>query len=340
MNLRQLVLISCCLLALPAWAHTEAPTAQAAAAQPDLAAAPAEQILIVGQRPGPGLWKVSKGEHVLWLFGTYSPLPAKLVWRSQEVETIIGRSQEFLQAPSSSASLGFFRSLAVLPYVIGIQKNPDGARLQDLLPADVYARWLPLRKKYLDDDADYERYRPLLAAQMLFDKGLQQAGMAKRNEVGDAIAAIVKRAKIKSTSSQVQLPIDDPVRMIKDFKKGAIDDAACFAATLDRLESDLDAMRVRANAWAKGDLDGIRKLSFADRDQACGAALLGSAFAQAHPELAATQPRMRAAWLASATKALEANASTFGVLPLRELLDPAGVLATLKDQGYTVEAPE
>src|SRR5450830_55092 len=50
----------------------------------------AEKVLVVGQRPGPGLWKVSRDEHVLWVFGTYTPLPAKMEWRSQEVESIIG----------------------------------------------------------------------------------------------------------------------------------------------------------------------------------------------------------------------------------------------------------
>ena len=27
-----------------------------------------EQIHVVAQRPGPGMWKVTKGEHVLWVF--------------------------------------------------------------------------------------------------------------------------------------------------------------------------------------------------------------------------------------------------------------------------------
>lgn len=328
-------------LALPSQAQTEAlPAPAGAPVQADAAAAPAEQILIVGQRPGPGLWKVSKGEHVLWLFGTYSPLPKKLVWRSQEVEAIIGSSQEFLQGPSGGASLGFFRTLSLLPYAVGFQKSPDGARLIDLLPADVYARWLPLRKKYLGDDEDYERYRPFILAELLFSKGLAQAGLSTGNEVSDAITAIVKRDKLKSTSSHVQIPDDDTVRMVKDFKKASIDDIACFAATLDRLESDLDAMRVRANAWAKGDLDGINKLSFADRDGACSAALRGSSLAKNQPAFGMLAQHMQEAWLASAQRALETNASTFGLLKLQQLLDPDGVMAALKAKGYTVEAPE
>jgi len=40
----------------------------------------------------------------------------------------------------------------VLPHAIGFKKNPDGARLRDLLPADVYARWLLMKAKYIGAD--------------------------------------------------------------------------------------------------------------------------------------------------------------------------------------------
>ena len=44
-------------------------------------------ILVTGQQPGPGLWKVthpSAGhDHVLWILGSYGPLPRKMQWRSK-----------------------------------------------------------------------------------------------------------------------------------------------------------------------------------------------------------------------------------------------------------------
>jgi hypothetical protein len=67
-----------CFLTAPAWSQMEAESAsvepqQAAQAPIDAPEIAPEKILVVGQRPGPGLWKISKGDHVLWLFGTYSP---------------------------------------------------------------------------------------------------------------------------------------------------------------------------------------------------------------------------------------------------------------------------
>ena len=69
---RSLVVLSLCALsAAPVWSQTEPPPppaeqAEAVAAEDVIA----ETILVAGQRPGPGLWKVSKGDHVLWVFGT------------------------------------------------------------------------------------------------------------------------------------------------------------------------------------------------------------------------------------------------------------------------------
>jgi hypothetical protein len=147
----------------------------------------------------------------------------------------------------------------------GPQKNPDGAALRDVLPAEVHARWLLLKKKYIGDDEGIERERPVFAAQTLFQKGLAQAGLSLGGEVGRAIEAMAKKKNIKMTSPQVQLAVDDPVRMIKDFKKSALDEVACFSKTLEWFETDIDAIRVRANAWAKGELEAIQKLSYADR---------------------------------------------------------------------------
>ena len=45
-------------------------------------------VTVSGVQPGPGLWKVSRGDHVLWLLGTTSALPANMQWRSDEVERI------------------------------------------------------------------------------------------------------------------------------------------------------------------------------------------------------------------------------------------------------------
>jgi uncharacterized protein YbaP (TraB family) len=332
-------LIPALSLVLPlasAWAQAELPVPADAEPAP-------EKILVVGQKPGPGLWKVSKDGHVLWVFGTYSPLPQKMVWRSQQVETILAQSQEYLAPPGASASIGFFQGLAMLPslpHLIGLKKNPDGATLKDVLPADVYARWLPLKAKYLGDNDGIERERPIFAADTLFTAGMEQAGLSKGYEVHRKIDSIVKQHKIKVTGTGINLPLDEPSKLLKDFKKSQLADAACFAKTLERLESDIDAMRVRANAWAKGDLEAIQKLSYPDQETECGDAMRNAEFTKDRPGFQNVKERMLASWVGAAEKALAANTTSFATLRLSDILKPDGYLAALKAKGYTVENPD
>ena len=136
MNRLAVSAFSLCMLAAPAWAQTSDVPDPAQAVVEAAATEPApEQIHVVAQRPGPGMWKVSKGDHVLWVFGMYGPVPKDMQWRSREVENVIRNSQEYLSAPSASAKPGFFKSITLLPSLIGMRKNPDGATLREVMPA-------------------------------------------------------------------------------------------------------------------------------------------------------------------------------------------------------------
>ena len=332
-----------CMLTAPAWAQSEdvAVPAQAAVDVAATAAEPApEQIHVVAQRPGPGMWKVSKGEHVLWVFGMYGPVPKDMQWRSHEVENVIRNSQEYLSAPSASAKPGFFKSITLLPSMIGVRKNPDGATLRDVMPAEDYARWTALKAKYLPENDDVERERPIFAAEVLSNAARKQAGLVDSYAVRKPLLDLVKKAKLKETSSTFQLPMDNARTVLKNFKKSTLGDAACLARTMATLEQDIEAASQRANAWAKGDMDEMRKLDFATREEACFGALMNSAAFDAEPEFKNMKVRAEAMWIASAEKALAANASTFAVLKIEDIFDPKGVISALAAKGYTVEQPD
>lgn len=319
------------VLAAPAVSQTE----PVSAAEPE----EAEKILVVGQRPGPSLWKISKGDHVLWVFGTYSPLPVKMEWRSHEVEAILAQSQEFLSPPMASPDIGVLRMATILPFAFGINNLPDDQTLKDVLPPEVHQRWLTLKDKYLGSK-DMERTRPILVADRLYWAALEKAGLENSRAVRERINALVKQHKLKVTSSEIKIPVDSPVKLVREFKKTPLEDVACFTKTLDRLENDIDALRVRANAWAKGDIDAIRKLDFADRDAACAAAMLTSSVLKNQPGFQGLDKRMQELWIGNVEKALAQNKSTFAVLSMKNLLAPDGFLAALRAKGYSVEDPE
>ena len=96
-----------------------------------------EAVTVSGEQPGPGLWRVSKGDHVMWVLGTLSPLPDRMQWKTNDVEQTIASSQEVLGPPSIALKpkTNFFGKLFLLPSLIGARKNPNGQKLQQVVPA-------------------------------------------------------------------------------------------------------------------------------------------------------------------------------------------------------------
>src|SRR5580700_9541065 len=130
---------------------THAAFCPAAARSEPAASPPAEivEIEVTGERAGPRMWKVSKGEHVLWVMGTLEPLPKRMTWRSKAVEDVLSQSQEVLPSrPAFGFSWNPIAALRLYWQWRGIQKSPDHATLKSTLSPDLYARFSALRQRY------------------------------------------------------------------------------------------------------------------------------------------------------------------------------------------------
>lgn len=301
-----------------------------------------EEVLVTGQQPGPGLWRVTHpaagNDHVLWILGTYGPLPKKIQWRSKELESALAGSQELIGPVSMNAKVGPLGGLTLLPSLVGLRKNPNGERLQDLLPPELYARWVPLKRRYLGRDDDVEEWRPIFAAGELYEKALRTHGFESYGVLWPAVEKLARKARVRVTEPEVTIKVDKPRSAIKDFKRMPLDDVECFAKTIARLETDLDRMKVRANAWATGDLATLRELAPIDNATACIAVVLN---AQVMQDRGYTDwpARREAAWLAAVEQALARNASTVAVLSIDQILKPDGYVARLRAKGYRVDDP-
>lgn len=300
-----------------------------------------ETMVVTGAQPGPGLWRVHRDGHVLYILGTLSPLPRRMEWIPDKVEATIASSQAVIDPPSIKldAGVGRFRGLLLLPSLLKARRNPDGRTLRESVPADMYARWAQLKPRYIGRNAGIERWRPVFAAQELYEAAMRKAGLSQANVVSPVVAAAAKRHGVPRIPTLVEVTVTDPKALIREFNATTLSDTDCFSKTLARIETDLDGMRQRANAWAIGDVAALRELPMEDQYVACMRAFTGNAVAQ-KIGFGDVSTRSTATWVAAAERALQANASTFATLPIPFLLREKGVLATLQGKGYTVEAPD
>lgn len=299
-----------------------------------------ETIVVSGRQPGPGLWKVTNGEHVLWVLGTLRPLPKRMEWVADEVKATIAQAQEIVLGPSAELEVdeGFLGGLFLLPSLLGARNNPNDAKLADVLPPELYARWQVSKRKYLPRSRSIEKRRPVFAAHRLYDKAIERSGLTLDDVVAPVVKRAARRADVPLTRPTVEVKLDRAADAIREFAKASLDDAECLRRTLDRLETDLESMKERANAWAIGDLETLRALPYADQNVACSGAFLESEVLKRRG-FADLEQRLAAAWLAAAEAALAKNRVSFATLPMRELLEPTGYLAALRQRGYTVEEP-
>jgi len=296
------------------------------------------EVLVTGEQPGPGMWRVSKGNHDLWILATFAPLPKKMIWRSRAVEMRISSSQVVITPPEFAPNIGLFRGITLIPALLHARGSPDGKTLEEELPHDLYIRWLALRVKYLDHSD--EKVRPILAAFDLYADALTQVGLTPDDdEVWDVVKQTANAHHVPIEHVNIKVPLDDPksaIRSLDQIPRSA--EIACLEKTIKRLETDLQPMVRRANLWSLGDIDGLRAMPIPSQRATCQNAFL--AVPQLQAQFSQIDTSMNSAWLIAAENALAGNVSSFSVLRIDELLRPDGLLAMLRAKGYAVEEPQ
>lgn len=304
-------------------------------------AAVLETVVVSGVQPGPGLWKVSKDGHVLWILGTLSPLPKRMEWESRDVERVIASAQRVLLQPQATIDVdgGAVAGLFLLPSLLKARNNPGKQMLADVVPADLYARWQPLKRKYIGRSNAVEKRRPIFAAMELYTEATEDAGLRLDGRVDDRVEKLARKHKVATERPLVKVKIEEPRAALREFSRSDVDDIDCLRKTVERLEADLPAMQLRANAWAVGDIDALRDLPFVDQSQACRDAMLNNRAIQEHG-MGDIRERFARVWLTAAENTLRDHPVSLAVLPIGQILDDDGLVATLRSRGYAVEAPE
>jgi uncharacterized protein YbaP (TraB family) len=291
-----------------------------------------DEVVVTGERSGPRLWKVSSGEGELWILGVFDPLPKKMYWHSQQVDELLKESQAVLMdRPSVSPDANLFAKLGLYLHWRRLQKNPEGRTLDELLPADLYARFAVLERRYAAGDG-LDKLRPIMAAARLYRKAVESIGLESRRAVPKQVAKLARQHDLKPQT--VSIKVTEPRDLLDSLNKIPLDaEIRCLEATLLSLESDLNILTERANAWALGDVVALRRLLATEDRAACWDVILGV------PRVKELSVAADQQWLENVESALQRNRTTLALRSMRDLLAPGGVLEQIRAKGYQITGP-
>jgi len=291
-----------------------------------------EVVLVTGEQPGPSLWKVTSGDHVLWILGEVMPLPRHMKWRSKRFEQLLRESQEVLIDDSDNVPAPANQREWLAVYDVG--ELPAGQTLQQLVSPAMYARAKALQKKFRTKDID--ALPPWAAKSRLYYSAVRAMGLVEFN-ASEAAEKLAKKSKVRITT----IAFKPAFAQYIGYLRTAPGDL-CLSPVVDILEDGGSGIRRLANAWSIGDIDQLRQLvpAHAYVSESWRAGRL-SVCQYGGPQRAEEYFAKRStAWLQESERVLRDNHSTMAIMPMGWLVAPDGYVAQLRARGYEVAEPE
>lgn len=294
----------------------------------DLSLAPIQmdELVINGERSGPGLWHIHHGTSDLWLLGSMTPLLKGITWRSKQVEKVLDAANHVVVQKPLQISAAKALWLFVAHHDLLV--NAAGKRLSQVMPAALYQRFDAARAKYTEHDK-WERYRPIIASAFLQREAFHSVGLSAHIDLGASMRTLAEKHHVPVEELEIA-----GVRDFIDALKALAPETenACVEASLATVQTGLPLMVERAQAWAAGDVERIQRLHAPPEVDACRAALDAGSQKE---DLVALVKR---AWMRNLESHLKAAGVTVAVIETDLLLEKNGIFEQLRAAGYTIEA--
>jgi uncharacterized protein YbaP (TraB family) len=294
----------------------------------DQASTQLDELVVTGERTGPGMWHVHRGSAHLWILGSISPLPKGITWRSKQVEQVLGTTNMVLVP--KPLEIGIVRILWLLITEHKLLMVGGGKRLKDVLPANLHERFSLQRAKFTSDSTKWERYRPIVATAFLQQAAFHQVGLSARLDLGAAVRTLARKHDVRVEEVKIA-GVGDLLDALKTMQPAT--ENTCVEASLVTIESGLPRLIDRAQAWATGNVERIENLHEPAEVDACLAALDSGSAAG---DLIA---RVHRTWLESLEGRLQSGGTTLAVVNMDMLLGRGGLLDDLRAKGYQVDVP-
>lgn len=303
-----------------------------------------DEVLVTGEQPGPPLWQVKSGTHVLWVLASPSMVPEKLKWRSKQVEKVLAGADEVLvpfwgthlpprtaqEAAEENKARAAFREQRYLP---------DGQTLRDVLSPEDYARYEAAVARFAKGQKDAARLAPPHATNMLL------VGAIRALDITLAPIAIWTRVENMAASRRIRVTRVGGGRKGEELGKElerALKDTCPLENMVRQLEDGGAGWKALANAWSVGDMERLRRLMPMYGQVTVTAPLPCKDGVEGEESMKRSRESVALAidgWLPAAERALSANASTLAVVSITLLLEPDGLVEVLRGRGYEVVEP-
>jgi uncharacterized protein YbaP (TraB family) len=287
-----------------------------------------DEIIVSGERAGPGLWHVQKGAAQLWIFATVSPLPKDMTWRSKQLEKILDGTDQVLVA--KPVEIGIARALWLLVTQRDLLMLGHGKKLKDVMPADLHARFAAQRAKFTKDADKLEKFRPIIAAAFLEEDALHAVGLSTRLDLADEVRSLARKHHVRIEEFKFA-GLHDVLDALKTLPPAT--EQKCVAASLATIETGMPRLIDRAQAWATGDVQRIQSLPESAEVAQCRAAIT------VEPGAGDLYTLLRQTWVNNMARHLETGGVTLAVVSMDMLIEPGGFLEALRSRGYTIDSP-
>jgi hypothetical protein len=283
-----------------------------------------ETVVVTAKRPGPALWHVVRGQAEVWILPTVEPAPSGLKWDASEVAGLLKGARVLLLPPRGQ--VGLFEGTWFLLTGLGTLQLPEGQTLEGSLPASLKSRFIAARVKLHKDAERYERYLPAVAAVMLesdyWNANSLKFGAAQRTVEHLATLALVRPRTIAIYSA---------MDVIHDVPKlSPVANLNCLEDALTDIDIEAVHAQSAAQAWAIGDVDGIKAHYSETRLDAC---------LQQSGVYAALRDKAISDVANAITGVLDKPGRSFAVMPIGIWLRKGGVLERLEASGLTISGP-
>jgi uncharacterized protein YbaP (TraB family) len=283
-----------------------------------------ETVVVTAQASGPALWHISKGSSDVWILGMVEPVPADLKWDSREISKLIDHARVVLLPPRGS--VGVFEGIWFLITSGDVLRLPDDQKLDAILPEPLKGRFeRALTESHRDADR-YAQYKPSVAGFMMEGDFVRSTGLTTDEPLA-TIRVLAARRNVP-VHTVATYPALNVVKEVSSLSQDG--NRKCLADSLD----DIDVMNAHAKpaaqAWAVGDIEGIKAHYSEPRAIDC----LGQSASFAHLWQQSVDDTVGAI-----DTALDRPGEAVVLVNEGEFLRKNGVLERLTSQGLRIEGP-